>query len=545
MTASEGAQRTHTHAAPLAPAEFGLGELYWGLAEPLMVVEAATGRVLLANPGAEWLVGAPDGQDYKDLSSALPPENLETCLATLRTATQGAPAGPIELTLVRPDGAEALLELRAWPVQHARSDALALLVMRDITQQRRRDTLLQEKFEQAALRADVRAALAKSGELRPMLQDCAEAIVQRVGAAFARIWTLNTATQVLELEASAGMYTHLNGGHGRVPVGALKIGLIAAERKPHLTNQVVGDPRVNDQEWAKAQGMVAFAGYPLITEGEVVGVVAMFARHRLSDATLETLAEIADDIAHGMWRKKADDTLRQRAEELARSNADLEQFAYVASHDLQEPLRTIVSYLQLIEKRYRGQLDDRADRYIAYAVDGSRRMQALINDLLSYSRVGRRDEATGTVSTSEPLERAIRSLQSVIEQSGATVNCGPLPELCADGRQMTQLFQNLLGNALKFHGAAPPLIDISAERDGREWRFCVRDNGIGLEMQYSDRIFVLFQRLHSRNEYEGTGIGLALCKKIVERHGGRIWVESTPGQGSSFYFTLPAEGTGQ
>ncbi|MBV8087230.1 MAG: hypothetical protein JO247_20665 [Chloroflexi bacterium] len=266
----------------------------------------------------------------------------------------------------------------------------------------------------------------------------------------------------------------------------------------------------------------------------------MFARHRLSDATLDTLAEIADAIAHGIWRKRADDTLRHRAEELARSNADLEQFAYVASHDLQEPLRSVVSYLQLLEKRYRGQLDERADKYIAYSVDGSRRMQALINDLLTYSRVGRRDESLARLSMAEALDRAIRNLQSAIEQTGATVSCGPLPELTADSRQMIQLFQNLLGNALKFRGDSPPAIHVSAEREGPDWRFRVRDNGIGLEMQYSDRIFVLFQRLHSRKDYEGTGIGLALCKKIVERHGGRIWVESAPGLGSSFFFTLPA-----
>ncbi|MBX5493057.1 MAG: CHASE3 domain-containing protein [Chloroflexi bacterium] len=238
-------------------------------------------------------------------------------------------------------------------------------------------------------------------------------------------------------------------------------------------------------------------------------------------------------------RLQAEQQLREYAQELARSNADLEQFAYVASHDLQEPLRVIVSYIQLLERRYKNQLDARADKYLAYVVDAGRRMQTLINDLLTYSRVGRRGDQIAPTDTTAVLGRVLANLGAALRDSGATVTHDPLPTVAADETQLGQLFQNLIGNALKFRSDAPPRIHVSAaQRDG-EWLFAVRDNGIGIAPEYAERIFVIFQRLHTREEYPGTGIGLAICKKIVERHGGRIWVESTPGAGSTFYFTLP------
>jgi signal transduction histidine kinase/CHASE3 domain sensor protein len=249
-------------------------------------------------------------------------------------------------------------------------------------------------------------------------------------------------------------------------------------------------------------------------------------------------------------RRAAQQELEERARELARSNADLEQFAYVASHDLQEPLRAVVSYLQLLERRYSGQLDERAEKYIGYAVDGGRRMQTLISDLLTYSRVGRRDIAMAPVEMDAILDRALASLQVAIEESGADIVRRPLPTVLADATQMTQLLQNLVGNAIKFRGEAPPRIEVSAElRDGAgvagqhgAWLFSVRDNGIGIAPEYRERVFVLFQRLHGRDEYSGTGIGLAVCKRIVERHGGTLWMDDTPGGGSTFWFTIPAVG---
>ena len=236
---------------------------------------------------------------------------------------------------------------------------------------------------------------------------------------------------------------------------------------------------------------------------------------------------------------RAQQSLEESIAELARSNADLQQFAYVASHDLQEPLRMVASYTQLLARRYKGKLDSDADKFIGYAVDGAIRMQRLINDLLTYSRVTAQDKVFERVDCNGLLEEALSNLRVAVEESRAVVTHDPLPTVMADGGQLGQLFQNLIGNAIKFRGKEPPQVYVSAERRTGEWLFSVRDNGIGVDPQYAERIFVIFQRLHNREEYPGTGIGLALCKKIVERHGGRIWVASQTGQGATFHFTLP------
>jgi signal transduction histidine kinase len=243
-------------------------------------------------------------------------------------------------------------------------------------------------------------------------------------------------------------------------------------------------------------------------------------------------------------RIQAGRTLKRYAEELKRSNQELEQFAYIASHDLQEPLRTIAGYTQLIARRYKGRLDEDADDFINFAVDGATRMQQLINDLLEYSRVETRGKPFDDTDIASILRRVISSLQVAIEEVGAKISYNGVPVLRADASQLAQLFQNLIGNAIKFRSNRPPEIEIHSEREGEEWHFAVKDNGIGIEERYYDRIFQIFQRLHSREEYPGTGIGLAVCKRIVERHGGRIWVESEPGVGSEFHFILPEKGIG-
>jgi len=259
---------------------------------------------------------------------------------------------------------------------------------------------------------------------------------------------------------------------------------------------------------------------------------------RDSSGLLVGFSEISQDISE---RKKSEEHLIEKVAELKRSNDDLEKFASVASHDLQEPLRMVASFTQLLAKRYKGRLDSDADEFIGYAVDGSNRMQSLIKDLLTYSRAGSNGKILREISSADALKTALTGLRATIVESGAEVTQEGLPALTTDDGQLALVFQNLVGNAIKYRSAEVPRIHVSATKNGgNEWIFSVRDNGMGIEPQYFERIFVLFQRLHGQTEFKGSGIGLAICKKILERLGGRIWVESQLTKGSTFCFALPA-----
>jgi light-regulated signal transduction histidine kinase (bacteriophytochrome) len=288
---------------------------------------------------------------------------------------------------------------------------------------------------------------------------------------------------------------------------------------------------------------------PLLALGEDADVISRgYLEHPVAEVGPTEVADLARSMEAMRARileevarvEAARALLQEQAEELTRSNAELEQFAYVASHDLQEPLRKISSFCQLLEQRYGGQLDERADQYIHFAVDGAKRMQTLINDLLAFSRVGRLGGALEPTSLGDALHRAMDNLSTAIEESGAIIEASSLPDVLGDANLLAALFQNLLGNAMKFRRPdAMPSVRIAAVEQGDEVEVAVIDNGIGIDEEYAERIFIIFQRLHGRDAYEGTGIGLALCRKIVEHHGGRIWVDTSVTEGASIHFTLP------
>lgn len=299
--------------------------------------------------------------------------------------------------------------------------------------------------------------------------------------------------------------------------------------------EVIPGIRESDPGLFEIYGRVSLTGVPERFEMYVEALQAWYSISVYSPKK-EHFVAVFDVITE---RKKAEEHLKRFAGDLARSNEELQQFAYIASHDLQEPLRMIASYVQLLERRYKGKLDGDADEFIGYAVDGAARMQRMINDLLAYSRVGTKGRPFEPVDCNEVLGQVLDDLKLKIEETGAVITCGPLPVVTADASQISQVFQNLIANSIKFRGDRRPEVRISAEPADNEWLFSVRDNGIGFDPAYGEKIFVIFQRLHPATAYPGSGIGLTICRKIIERHGGRIWAEAEQGKGSVFFFTVP------
>ena len=330
--------------------------------------------------------------------------------------------------------------------------------------------------------------------------------------------------------------------------GAEKIfGYSAAEAMGQPMLMLFPPDRLSDEadilaRVGRGESVEHFEAVRLRKDGKKIDVSVTISPIRDSSGAIVGASKIARDITE---RKQAEAVLASQAEELRRSNAELEQFAYVASHDLQEPLRMVASYAELLAERYQGKLDDRADKYIGYAVDGAKRMQILIHDLLAYARVSSQAKPLQPTDSSAVLAQVMKQLRATIEVSKAEVKYGQLPVVNADEVQLGQIFQNLISNAVKFHVEGPPHVEIRAESDGRMWNFAVADDGIGISKESGGRIFQMFQRLHTREEYEGSGIGLAISKRIVERHGGRIWFDSIPGKGTTFHFTIPKHGGGQ
>jgi signal transduction histidine kinase len=389
---------------------------------------------------------------------------------------------------------------------------------------------------------DINVTISSTLDLRAVLDLLMEKVSGFFPATAVQVWLVNPETKLMERAACRNLDEAEWKGRKLETIPVLVMEVLTTKAAVVARN-VQTDPRTLDPSFYRQQGIVSYLGVPLMVKGEVLGDLVLLTRkeHCFRSDEIDFLSTLAGQAASAIQNSLLYEQMRRQASELTRSNSELEQFAYVASHDLQEPLRMITGYTNLLAKRYGGKLDQDADDFIGFAVNGAKRMHVLINDLLSYSRAGTNRNRLTQTNCEETLARTLASLQAAIEESGAAITHDDLPTVMADRTQMDQLFQNLIGNAIKYRGADPPQIHVGCQRDGGWWVFSVRDNGIGIDPRYSERIFIIFQRLHTRDEYSGTGIGLAICKKIVERHGGKIWIESELGQGTTCYFKLPLE----
>jgi PAS domain S-box-containing protein len=481
---------------------------YRGLLEAApdaMVVVNVAGEIVLLNVRAEKEFGySRDELVGQKVKNIIPEGFAERIVADgTRTAAEALAqqiGTGIELIGRRKDGSEFPIELMLSPLESA-DGILVTAAIRDIS-----------------VRKSAEAHLAQmEGRYRGLLEAAPDAMV-----------VVNVAGEIVLLNVRA----EKEFGYSRDELVGQKVKNIIPEG---FAERIIAD---GTRTAAEALAQQIGTGIELIgrrKDGSELPIELMLSPLESADGILVTAA--IRDITE---RKKSEEHLVKTVGELKRSNDELQQFAYVSSHDLQEPLRMVASYTQLLAKRYKGRLDSDADEFIAFAVDGCNRMQGLIQDLLAYSRAGANGKALCEVSGEDALQGALTNLRLTIEQSGAIVTHDSLPSVRTDETQLTQVFQNLVGNAIKYRNAEAPRVHISATKKGdTEWIFSVRDNGLGIDPQYFERIFILFQRLHGRNEFEGTGIGLAICKKVLERLGGRIWVESQPEKGSIFYFALP------
>jgi PAS domain S-box-containing protein len=417
----------------------------------------------------------------------------------------------------------------------------------DISAQKRAEVKVGEQARIAALTADVGVALTRDASLEDTLRSCAEAIVKHLDAAFARIWTLSDDESTLELKASAGVYTHTNGPHGRVPVGKFKIGLIAQERLPHLTNNVLEDERVSNREWAKREGMIAFAGYPLIVDEKLIGVAAMFARKTLGPEVIDAFASIANSVAVGIVRKRAEIALKEAKEQAEAANRAKSEFLASMSHELRTPLNAIIGYGEMLQEEAEETGAEALVPDLKKIHSAGRHLLALINDVLDLSKIeaGKMELYLETFSVAELLQDAVTVVRPLVEhnQNELAVSIDPqIGQMRADPTKVRQSLFNLLSNAAKFTNNGRINLDVRLDPENRDdILFRVQDTGIGLTPAQLERLFQPFEQGDSQisGKYGGTGLGLALTQRFCRMMGGNVTVESESGKGSTFVISLP------
>ncbi len=449
-----------------------------------------------------------------------------------------------ELRILRSDGEVRTVETSGTDIEY-RGQQARLVVLRDITDRKSAEQELHERTRELEALFNVAKIFADPGDFAERVTRALEEVERVAEVDSAHLRVPDDKDEGLLLVAAVGKGVDFQPPDAFRPYADTRSGRVFTGGEPVIDN----DNSDRRGRALAAYGSQSAAWLPVKAGGRTMGVLTVNSTELgyFTPRRVQMLTAIASGIGTFVENANLRDTERRhveeldrQAEELTRSNAELELFASVASHDLQEPLRMVASYTQLLQRRYKGKLDADADEFIHYAVDGAIRMQTLINDLLAYSRVSSQGGAPVPTECETVLSDALANLQQAIEETGTVVTHDPMPTIAADASQLRQLFQNLIGNAVKYRGDRRPKIHVGVTRKGDDWLFSVQDNGIGIEPKHTERVFEIFQRLHTREAYSGTGIGLAICKKIVERHGGRIGVTSEPGEGSTFHFTLAA-----
>ncbi|MQF65078.1 PAS domain S-box protein [SAR202 cluster bacterium AC-409-J13_OGT_754m] len=520
---------------------------------PIGVCVIENERFLMVNKQFESITGIPAEQ----MLSSVTIDILLTCFnkrdrKKLLSLLKGTRKSQLESSILNHIGAHKSIRVVTNTIEYP-TGPIAIAYFLDITSLQKSQEELQTRSVELEAQIAIANILVHPGTFEEKVKQVLKVLAQVANSDIAALRVPDEIHNGLRMVAAAVTESKAFAPAPLLPYNEGLAGQAFLTGKPVVTNNYPSHPLAMPQ--VIDTGLQSVAVLPIKVGNEIRGVLHLnsWKHNTYTKETMKHISGVADAIGALLENARlteaehersyellnANQILEAQAADLARSNADLEQFAYVASHDLQEPLRVVSNYVQLLANKYQNQLDTDAHEFIQYALGASKQMYDLINDLLSYSQIGHADNPLEIINVESAILQAISNLEIAIENSGASITYGKIPKVSANYVQITQVIQNLLSNALKFQGADPPRIHIEVTSLENRWRFSFSDNGIGIEPRFHERIFMIFQRLHSRSQYAGTGVGLPICKKIIERHGGSIWVESIPDSGSVFHFTLP------